>query len=198
MANRSAEDHAATAAKCRAWSLRIRGWTQERIGHELGVDQGTISRWLAQVEREELARLRESVEAQKAHQSAVLDHILDESLQAWERSKQPRSRVRKAQDGPTKLGEDGRPVGPGPDGQTVTEVTNRDGSVEYLDRALATLAHKRRLWGLDVAEKSQESGPGAFSDVMRRVKSQAARFEARAAEPDPDAEGEGEEGGPGG
>lgn len=179
-----AVDHERVALQAKAWELRQKGWTQGRIAKEVGIDQGTVSRWLDAVEQRELARLASKVNRAKAFQNGVLEHLLNESLDAWERSKQPRRRITEKQgeaiqglDGKTLKGPNGEDLREPP--QQVTEVIARDGAPEYLDRAFASLAQLRKLWGLDVAPKlNDESGPKAFSAIVARMRANAARHDA--------------------
>lgn len=178
-------------AKARAWELRQRGKTLATIAREIGVDRSNVVRWLAEIERRELARLSTEVERKKVLQDGVLEHVLEESLEAWERSKAPRTRIRETKgpdepildaNGNPVIGPDGKPVmAPG---QKITEVVQQTGDVHYVDRALQALAELRKLWGLNVAEKANDNGPGSFAERVKALKARADRFEAR----EPDAE----------
>src|SRR5439155_612392 len=129
------------------------------------------SRWLAKTNRRELDRLTTEVEAAKATQNAILETILSESLSAWERSKQPRTKIHSKEGevltdptGNELSGPDGQPLRAAP--RNVTEVVQRDGNPVYLDLALLTLAHLRKLWGLDVEPARADSGPMAFAAIV--------------------------------
>jgi predicted transcriptional regulator len=158
----------------RAWDLRQRGWSQRRIAGELSISQGTVSRLLDAIERRELARLSKRVERQKVEQTYQLDHIIDEALDAWERSKKPRVKTGKRSGG-GKLG-----TGE----STVSEVIQREGEPAFLDRALGALDRKRSLWGLDAPKarpKDEESGL-SVSAIAARLQQADAAYDA---EPDP-------------
>lgn len=71
----------------RAWGLRQQGWSHARIGRELGVDDSTVTKMLQRICKRALASLKDRVEEMKAEQTVQLDHIQDEAMQAWERSK---------------------------------------------------------------------------------------------------------------
>ena len=42
----------------RAWELREKGWTQQRIAEALGVTQGAVSQWLKKAEEGDIETLR--------------------------------------------------------------------------------------------------------------------------------------------
>src|SRR5262245_52464758 len=115
------------ARRTRAWELRARGWTQARIGRELGLHQGTVSRLLAWAERHELRRFQHRWEATKVHQNAMLEHATEEAFDAWHSSKKPLKRA-----GSKSAGEGEEVV--------TTEVIERDGNTAYLHAAMNALA----------------------------------------------------------
>jgi len=167
--------------QAKAWSLRQRGWAQDRIAESLGVHQSQISRWLDVTNRRELARLSKHVERQKVTQTAWLEHIFDEALQAWERSKQPRARVTRRQgEAPEILGKDGKVIGRGksPE-QTATQHEQRDGDPVHLQTAMQAARELRRLWGLDAPKEEKGGGGPSFADVLARMKASAARYDAK-------------------
>lgn len=71
----------------RAWALRQRGWTQERIAEELKLTQRGVGVILARLSKRYLASLGNDVNRHRAQQTTRLEHILDEAMQAWERSR---------------------------------------------------------------------------------------------------------------
>ena len=77
----------------KAWGLRCKGWCQSRIAGELGLTQQGISKLLGRIEARELIRLSSSVERIKVVQSGQLDHVIEESIEAWHRSKVARKRA---------------------------------------------------------------------------------------------------------
>lgn len=171
-----AKDQTLVALQARAWQLRCKGWTLERIAREVGRDVSNVCRWLEAIEEKELARLSSTVARAKARQNAVLEHLLDESLQAWERSKAPRKRVTiregavvKGVDGSELQTPDGKPIrGPSQEG---VELIDRDGEPAYLDRAFVALTQIRKLWGLDVEPKpNDEGGPLSYAAIVQRMK----------------------------
>ena len=142
----------------RAWACRQRGWTQERIAADLGVNQATVSRWLRTIERRALAELTAIVRAEKVRQYGTLNHIVDEALEAWERSKKPLRRGRESI-GSKSSG-----------GSRTTDVTERDGDPLFLDAALAALRDLRALFGLDNNPAVGESGSMTVAAIAVRLK----------------------------
>jgi predicted transcriptional regulator len=137
-----ASDQTTVSNELRAWDLRCSGMTQARVAQTLGVSQATVSRWLARVERRELRRMSRRVRRAKALQSETLEHVVDEALQAWERSKLPRKRARRSSTSGV-LDGTGNPAA-----VDATDVEQRDGDPAYLDAAMAALREHAVLWGL--------------------------------------------------
>lgn len=156
------------ALESRAWDLRQRGLTQRTIAASLGVNQATVCRLLARIEQRELARMAETVEREKMLQTAILEHVIDESFQAWERSKRPKKRaVERSTAGVGK-------------GQTI-EATEREDDPVYIDRVMQALLHIRRIWGLDATTTTTTTESGTtYAQVVRNVKANAIRFDAQA------------------
>jgi hypothetical protein len=149
----------------RVWALRCRGWTQERVAAELGIDQGTVSR----IERKCWEKVRAAHEAELAMQRAIalgqIEFVIDESGQAWGRSKLPRKRAsrRTATDGQGGADGDGK----GAEVSTVESI-EQTGDPAYLDRFMAGWDRKNKLLGLDAPPKlavEDEGQPGSVSSI---------------------------------
>lgn len=136
------------ARESKAWAMRARGWSQIRIAAELGMSQPGVSRLLRRIERRALKRMSRSVQSIKAVQHAQFEHVIQEALEAWDRSKTPRKRAAR------KTAGDGQ--GGGDDTVETTEVVERDGDCSYLYAAMNAMGGQRSLWGLDVAPALQE------------------------------------------
>lgn len=134
----------------RAWELRCKGWTYQRIAAEIKVDQSAVCKILRRTSDRVLAELGEDVKARKVEQTAQLEHVADECLQAWERSKQAHKRVRQ-----TKAGGEGEAT-------VVQEASDQCGDVAYVEQWRAIQADIRKIWGLDAPTKSEHSGPGGL------------------------------------
>jgi predicted transcriptional regulator len=125
----------------RALELSNLGWSQHRIAADLGISQAAVSKLLKRAETRQLRELADTLERQKARQTARLEHQYTEATHAWERSKgdATRKRQRKTQDGH------------GGADATVAEIVveNQHGDPRYLEAARKALADIRKLWGLE-------------------------------------------------
>jgi hypothetical protein len=128
-----------------AWDRSQRGWSHRRIAAELGVDQRTVGRAIARVYARGASRIDEDARLQVVLILAQLRHALDETFQAWERSKRP-SRRSSRTSGP-----------PLPDGSpsivTTEEIEERDGNVEFLLLALKLLGAISDLLNLEAVTR---------------------------------------------
>lgn len=133
------------AREVEAWDWRCKGLSHSRIAAKLGVTRRAIGIILDRVEARELERLAKSVERIKTVQNGQLEHIIDESFQAWRKSKKPRSRaVEKEVDG---------------EKATQTEALEQTGDPRHLATAMSAMDRQRSLWGLDVQAAAQEMPP---------------------------------------
>lgn len=126
----------------RAWELRQRGWTHERIAQEIGVERSAVTKALGRMSKRTLARLGDEIMRAKAEQLAQLEFIADEALQAWERSKEASKAVVRRQGG-----EQGRVEGPA---MITTSMKDADGDPRYLEQARAAMKDIRAVLGFDV------------------------------------------------
>lgn len=67
--------------------MYLRGAYQSQIAEELGIDQSTVSRDLAELRKEWLERSINHIEQKKANELAKLDQLELTYWDAWERSK---------------------------------------------------------------------------------------------------------------
>jgi hypothetical protein len=156
----------------RTWHLRCRGWAQTRIADSLGLSQPAVSKILRRIELRELKRLAGSVERIKATQNGQLEHILEEALDAWHRSKAPKKRASSRTQGG---------AGDGPGGTVTTqEAIERDGDPVHLYCAMQALAHQRSLFGLDVMPSLAEPA-ASVAELARDLLTRAAAYEQREA-----------------
>lgn len=169
-----------------AWELRCKGYTHERIARRIGVTRRAVGLILDRVEKRELKRLAASVERQKVTQTGQLEHVVDESLRAWRKSKQPRNRVVAS--------------GANPKSEDIekTEVVDQTGDPRYLAAAMEAMDRIRDLWGLNVQAAAQDSA-GSVAEIVREMSERARRYEDRRAQADPagDSPGAGEAAGGG-
>lgn len=151
--------------EARAWALRQQGWTQQRIAAELGLGQSAVCRILARVSRRTLKELSDDVGRVKAEQSERLDFIIDEALQAWERSKRNSSSVTRERTEVLGGTEDEQPARE----RVVRAGEQRDGDVRFLEQARAALAEQRKIWGAEAPKKAEISGrDGGPIETVRR------------------------------
>jgi hypothetical protein len=73
----------------RAWQLRLKGWSLQRIADRLGVDRSTIGKALKRIDQRVLERLTRRAAREKVVQSERLEYLLAEATAAWHRSKEP-------------------------------------------------------------------------------------------------------------
>ena len=133
----------------RAWGLRQRGRTQEQIAAELQITQQAVSKILARVSDRYLKQVEAKVGRIKAQQTAQLEQIVSESMDAWERSKKPQRTLTTV----TRTGAEGQTSE-----QTTQQAVEQVGDVAYLDQARAALADLRKVWGIDAPQKVEHSG----------------------------------------
>ena len=187
---RRPKDQITRARETRAWAMRSRGMSHQRIAEEIGLSPSGVSRLLARIERRELRRMSKHVERVKVVQYYTLEHISSEALEAWERSKTPRKRAGSKRSGGSGEGIAGDLV----DEVLTSEVIERDGDVSYLYCAMQSLANVRSLWGLDVAP-AQQDAVTSITSITRDMADKARAYEDREqAEATP----AGDTGGPGG
>jgi predicted transcriptional regulator len=139
------------ARDARAWELRTRCWTQERIAAELSVNQGTVSRILKRLEARALREIARKVERVKARQTEQLEFIASEAMGEWERSKKDAERIHTVERKKTE--------GDGTTASTTTTTTTdetvegRIGDSTLLEQARGALKDIRAIWGLDAPKK---------------------------------------------
>ncbi len=139
----------------RAWELRQKGWTQERIAAELGVDQATVSRALKRTRKQVQKALEDRAEQEALIQLAQLDHVQAEAMEQWERSKQDAEehKVADTKDGPM---------------ETVTR-TGQTGDPRLLQRAMEAMQARRKILGIDAPEKHELTGKDGGGIEIRWV-----------------------------
>ena len=69
------------------WELRQKCWTQERIAKEIGISQPAVAKTLKRLSDRYYQELMEDIKTAKANQITQLEHISDEAMQSWEKSK---------------------------------------------------------------------------------------------------------------
>jgi DNA-binding Lrp family transcriptional regulator len=155
-----------------AWGLAARGLSQEVIAAKLGVSQPTVSRMLARAEDRAIKAADAYVKGVKVRQTAILEAVVCEALQAWEKSKRD-GRKRKVRSTTIRA-----PNGEGrieiPADEVTREVSRRDGNPAFLSEVRAALADIREVWGLDRDEQEDEAGPATNLDRIATAVLEAA------------------------
>jgi hypothetical protein len=161
--------------EARAWEYRCRGWGQRRIAEQLGISQPGVSKILRRVEGRVLKELSGSVARIKVSQNGQQEYVIEEALEAWRRSQQPRKRATRR----TVTGGDGDGDGDGEAGnQITTDIVERDGDPAYLYVAMHAMAAQRALWGLDVAAAMQDP-TSTVAELARDLLKRSEAYEQR-------------------
>lgn len=138
-----------------AWDLHALGWTESRIAEEMEkkglgrVTQQAVSAMLIRVEKRVLGEMKARVAGMKVRQTQMLMHLYNESLEAWQKSKEPRKTLT------TK----GRPgIGGMIDSadEQVSQVQSQHGDARLLSECRELLADIRKVWGLDKEAPEEE------------------------------------------
>jgi DNA-binding CsgD family transcriptional regulator len=135
-----------------AYRLRLFGRSPEQIAEVIGVTPRQARRYITSARERAVAELRtQEGRAGVMRQFMVLNHVLDEALDAWERSKatqvEKTGHVEK-----TGLRKGGKDVDGGlatVKQRTGQKETDRIGDAVYLDKILKASAELRGLLGLD-------------------------------------------------
>jgi hypothetical protein len=140
-----------------AYRLRLLGKTPEQIAELWGMAPVTIYQYVQAARERHITELRNlEGRAGVAHQFQVLNHVLEESLAAWERSKQVvKTKTAGVKTKDVTLGKDGK--GPGiPGVETTKQSAQREqeqvGDPVFLARAMEASKQIRELLGLDPPE----------------------------------------------
>jgi len=153
----------------RAWELRQKLWTQERIALELGITQAGVSKMLLRLNKRYLEQITEQIDAYKAEQVAQLSHIADEAMQSWQQSKQPEKAVSQVK----ATGKGRGAFGKGDDGRVTTQVKEKSGDPRFLSAAMTAMADIRKILALDApihldhTSKGEQVGSG--EEALRAI-----------------------------
>jgi transcriptional regulator with XRE-family HTH domain len=174
----------------RAWELSAKGWSQQRIAGELDVDQSTVSRTLERVHKRALEDLGAVTRLKLVTLVDQIDHVIDESLQGFDRSKRPKKSVKKRTE-PNPAAYEPDPFGtrdksnppPATLESTTQALDERDGDPAFLYAFYAGTDRLRKLLNLDdlTKPKGDVAGDGT---TIRDVQAEALEADA-AYVPDP-------------
>jgi DNA-binding CsgD family transcriptional regulator len=155
-------DQAKANQEERAYKLRLRGRPVVEIAAELGVSDRQVRTYLRRVEdRMKADLIARDGEAGVLKQYAVLSFIVDEALEAWEKSKAPSvtrsaSREKDAEGNTVKT-------------RVSETVEEQVGNPAYLDAAMKALKSIRELLGLDAPTVHRILHQDATQDEAERL-----------------------------
>jgi hypothetical protein len=155
-----------------AWALSQKCWSQGRIAEHLGVDRTTVCRALKRVRGRAIATLDADAKLWLVGILEQLEHVADEAMQAWERSKKPKKKAarRSASPGSTAAADSlGLSIGSRAVDHTVTEVTEREGEPAYLTAYFHAIDRIRALLNLDSRVKPAERDDQGDTPTVRDV-----------------------------
>jgi len=123
--------------------LAAAGMRQEQIAAELGMTRSGVSKLLHRTERRYVELIKQTLEQIKARQTARLDRVYEEAMDAWERSKSDGKSIKTIESST---------------GRARTETTERSqtGDARFLDQARGALSDIRRIWRLDESDKQDQ------------------------------------------
>ena len=116
--------------------------TALKNNHGVEVTQATVSRYLKQVGDEALKTMREQVERIKSEQTATLEFVLAEALDAWKKSRESQKQVRQKKRGGPQPGQGGALE------ETTSQVKEMVGEVSFLREARAAMEDIRNVWNI--------------------------------------------------
>ena len=150
----------------RAWELRQKLWTQDRIAAELGITQQAIAAIFKRLDKRFLAKSDQLIAEQKASQTERLLYLAEQAMRAFERSQEDAVTVTTTT-GRFKVTKDGEAI-PLPDEEKVQRV-GQAGCPGLLTEARNALADIRKLWGLDAPTKTDVTSGGKTIDIKEIV-----------------------------
>lgn len=146
----------ARAREQEAWEFRAKGWTHSRIAERMGLTRQAIGVILARSADAEHAEMLANQDRVKATQTATLEYLVNEAMDAWERS-QLDAETKKTTEEEVKL--EGATIR---GSQTKTERWSKgqSGDPRFLAEARQALASIREIWGVDAPKKSDVTSAG--------------------------------------
>jgi predicted transcriptional regulator len=148
---RSKEQREADFTRLR--DMYVRGWTQVRIGQELGISHAAVSNDLKELHRRWREETTLALDDYKRKELAKLDELEREYWQAWERSQSAQETKRQRK----KTGDDGA--------ESLQEMVSRAqcGDAQYLAGIIKCIEKRCKLLGLDAPVKTEGVWYGKMS-----------------------------------
>ena len=122
------------------WKLRTRGYSQSRIADQVGVGQQQVSKILKRLNNRFHKEIMDDIKSYKADQLAKHETIVEESMEAWFKSKEHGSKRRVKKD----------------DKKQVSDYEDYFGNTQYLDTAMKAMEHQRKILGIDKTDQDAE------------------------------------------
>lgn len=142
-----------------SWALRQRGFTHQRIADQLGLDRSTITKMLGRLSARVNAKLGQEITEHKMAQLEQLSFIIDECMQAWERSKESQKSVSKKTTDAGKL--TGRKAE-----EILMQTEDQDGNIRYITEARAAMADIRKILDIDAPIRNKQEISGVINQPV--------------------------------
>lgn len=131
-----------------AWDLRTRkGYTHAKIAEDLGLERSAVTKILRRVSSRASKEMLDEAVEEKITQIAQLHTIVEESMQAWERSKDAAKTMTQYLRAISIEGANGEQK------NTTLKVEEQAGDARYLETAMKAMAEIRKLLGIDSPAK---------------------------------------------
>lgn len=145
--------------EAQVWAYRTQnGMTHARIAELTGMERSGVTRMLQRLSRRVTEKLNDEIVEERIAQLEVHRKIVDEAIQAWERSKNPARTVtqRTPTDGQQPEPQEEQPEQPrrrgrprGGSGYTMIRAENQEGDPRYLSSAMDAMERIRKILGMD-------------------------------------------------
>lgn len=161
---RGAAKRSATRAReleQQVWTLLSKGKTPTAIGQEVGIARESVHRLIRRVERRYRESILVTVDELKSKHARALSAVVEEALEAFERSKQPAHLVRR-----TTGKKGGITLADGSDAAlSEKQVETQVGDVRYLTEARGALTDIRKIYGIGAPyENFSQTSQAALCD----------------------------------
>ena len=129
------------------WDLYTEGKSQREIAAVVGVTQQAVSSMLRRITTDMQDDLLDTVVNRKIQQSARLEYLYQQAVQAWEKSKGDKTKRKRKWKA-------GQPGATAAEEQNEVSLEGQAGDPRFLEAAREVLGDVRKLWGLDAPMKS--------------------------------------------
>jgi len=148
--------------------MRCGGRSEIKIAEELGITQQGVSKILTRMSTRYLKANSDMVARQLAEQTMILQYTLEESIAAWERSKQDANSKLASKTSNAKFGDTT---------YQSLKTTELYGDPRFLESIRETLADLREIWGVNAPKKL------AIQDMDAMIERELARLAAEEQQP---------------